>query len=92
MDLREARVGHEGSLFVGLPSRTDIGTHGIGAQKEHIAIATRCQNNGVGTVALHLSGHQVSCNDATGFAFHQDHIHHFMAVVHLDLALGNLTA
>ena len=46
----------------------------------------------MGTVSLDFPCHQVARNDATGLAIDKDDIHHLVTVVHLDLALGNLTA
>ena len=92
VDLRVRGVGHVGALLVGLPSSGHIGAHGIGAQEEHVAIAPAAQDHRVGTVTLDFTGRQVAGDNAAGLAVDHDHIHEFMAVVHGDLALGNLAA
>ena len=92
VDLRVGGVGHVGALLVGLPSGGNIRAHGIGAQEEHVAVSSATQDHRVGTVTLNLTGRQVAGDDAPGLAVDHDHIHELMAVVHGDLALGNLAA
>ena len=46
----------------------------------------------MGAVALHLSGHQVSGNDAPRFPINRHHVHQLVTVVHGHFAFGDLTA
>ena len=90
MNLREAGVGKEGALLVSLPGSRYVGSHGVGAQVEHVAIASRGDDYGVGAVALEFSRHEVAGNDSACFALDHYEVHHFVAGVHLNSALGNL--
>ncbi len=88
--MREAGVGKEGALLVGLPSSRYVGPHGVGAQVENVAVATRSDDYRVGAVALEFSRYQVAGNDSACFAVDHYEVYHFVAGVHLDAAFGNL--
>ena len=90
MNLGEAGVGKEGAFLVSLPSRRYVGSHGVGAQVEHVAIASRGDDYGVGAVALEFSRHEVAGNDSACLAVDYHEVHHFVAGVHLDATLCNL--
>ena len=77
---------------MGFPRRGNVGSHGVSTQEEHIAIASRSQDDRMRSVAFHLTCHQVAGNDSSAFAVDDHHIHHFMAVVQLHFAFGNLAA
>ena len=92
MNLCEARVGHMSAFFMRLPSCRHIRSHCIRAQEEHIAITAGSQYNRVRCVTFQFSRNQIPSDDSTTFAIDHNHIHHFVAGQHVDLAFGNLTA
>ena len=89
MDLREAGVGEEGTTLVGFVGGSDVATHRVGGQEEHVAVAARAEQDGIPCVGFDFAGNQIAGDDALGFAVHQHQIHHFMAGEHFNVSLGH---
>ena len=89
MDLREAGVGEEGTTLVGFVGGSDVATHRVGGQEEHVAVAARAEQDGIPCVGFDFAGNQIAGDDALGFAVHQHQVHHFMAGEHFNVSLGH---
>ena len=89
VDLREAGVGEEGTTLVGFVGGSDVATHRVGGQEEHVAVAARAEQDGIPCVGFDFAGNQIAGDDALGFAVHQHQVHHFMAGEHFNVSLGH---
>ena len=90
MDLRITRVGEIRSAFVRLPCRRNVAAHGIRAQEEYVAVASRAQQYSMRSVPFDRAGDQVAGDDPARLSIGDHHIQHFVAVVHLHRAFAHL--
>ncbi len=90
VDLGEARVGQERAPAVGPPDGGGVAALGVGREVEHVAVAARGQDHGVGGVRLDLSGDQVPGHDAPGRPVGHHQVQHLVAGVHGHLAQVDL--
>ena len=86
VDLRVARIGHEGAALVCPPRGGHVGVLGVGREVEDVAVAARAEEHGVGGVALVLTRGQVARDDPARDPVDLDEVDHLAAGVHLDAA------
>ncbi len=71
------------------PGGGHVAAHGVGAQVEHVAVAAGAQHDGVGRVALDLTGDEITGDDAAGLTVLHHELEHLRTRVHVDLALAD---
>ena len=73
------------------PRRGDVAAHRVRRQEEHVAVATRREDDDVGEVSVDGAGDHVTRDDAARTIVLDDHLEHLVALVLLDGALRDLT-
>jgi hypothetical protein len=84
MNLGEAGVPEECSLFVGAIRRGDVAAARISREIKNISIAARSENYGVPRVRVDFASDQIARDDSFGVAVDQNEIQHLGLREHLD--------
>lgn len=90
VDLDEAGVCEISAAAGAAPRRGDVGVSCVRGEIINVSVAAGAEEHGVGDVAFDGAGGQVSGDDAAGFAVDDDQVEHFLAGVHLDVAVVDL--
>ena len=89
VDLREARVGEESALAVGLHGGGTVGVHRVGREEIGITVTTGGENHGMGTKTLDFTSHEVTSDDTLCLTVDDDEVQHFVTRIALDAAGGD---
>lgn len=92
MNLCESRIGKVGSLAIALYSHRAVRCHGIGREEIYIAITAGSYNNGMGRVALQLTGNKITHDNTAGTTIDDYKVEHFITGFQHNVALLYLTA
>ena len=90
MDLGIAGIGEISAFFIGFPGSGHVGSHGIGAQEEHVAVSTGAEQYRMAEMAFQLAGHEVAGYDAPRLSVYDHQVQHLMAGILLHISQSDL--